>query len=460
MNPSHTRSDERICLLAALALATSIVYGSLVPFDLRGSEAFNLRGWLAQLQFTPWSHVSPADLLVNIAVGVPLGFVLMGALRAGGRSAVGAALAVVVSGCISAVLGVVVELLQVLSPTRQGSWNDVLAQALGAAGGALVWTVAGRAVIQWLRDAANERASCGYAARLLHLYVPIYLLVQLTPFDSGRAAELATKYKDGRDALMPFTHPADSTFVGLHNLAGNALLAIPIGALAALGWVRRGTRRTVGWAVLLGVSIVLTVGIAQEVSSRRHTGMSELLVGTLGVTIGVAAGRLLPRPHVRKPIGQSRLLHPWFLVAAGAWTLVLVGYSWYPFDFDLTSEILSGPLTRISVVPFGFYYWYAVYIVNPLEAVHESLLKFVLAVPLGSLLRLAWPVAAEPRIRRRQSVAALGVAIIVLVGIELGQMFVPMRFPDVTDLLIGLIGAAAGSATVTAFASRRSTAAM
>ena len=399
--------------------------------------------------------MSATDLLVNIAVGIPLGFVLMGALRAGRRRrAAGAAVAMLVVTCFSAMLGAVLELLQVLSPTRQSSWNDVSSQTIGACVGALAWTLVGRAVIQWLRDAGNERAPGAFAARLLQLYLPVYLLVRLTPFDSGRAVELAAKYREGGVALMPFTQSVDSTFVMLLNLAGNALLTVPIGALAVLGWGRRGTRRPVGWALLLGLSMVLAAEIAEAFVWRRHADVSELLVGTLGVMIGVAAASAFPRSHVRNRVGLSRLAHSWVLMAAGVWTVVLAVHSWYPFDFEVTSEIVRERLFRISLVPFGFYYWYATYVVNPLQAVHETLLTFVLAVPLGILLRLAWPIAGERRIRRLQTVATIGVATIVLVGIEFGQTFLPMRFPDVTDLLIGTIGAMAGIATVTAFASR------
>lgn len=453
-NPENVWSDEHICLLAALAVTALIVYGSLVPFDLRRSEALKPHSWLAKVQSTPWSRMSATDLLVNIAVGMPLGFVLMGAFRAGRRRRVaGAAVAMFAVTCFSAMLGAVLELLQVLSPTRQSSWNDVSFQAIGACVGALAWTLVGRAVIRWLRDTGNERAPGAFAARLLQLYLPVYLLVRLTPFDSGRAVELAAKYREGGVALMPFTQSVDSTFVMLLNLAGNALLTVPIGALAVLGWGRRGTRRPVGWAVLLGLSMVLAEGIAEVLVWGRHADVSELLVGTLGVMIGVAAVSAFPRSQLGNPVGLSRLTHSWVLVAAGVWIVVLSVHSWYPFDFEVTSEIVWERLVRISLVPFGFYYWYATYIVNPLQAVHETLLTFVLAVPLGILLRLAWPIAGERRSRRLQTVATICVATIVLVVIELGQTFLPMRFPDVTDLLIGTIGAMAGIATVTAFAS-------
>jgi VanZ family protein len=449
-------SDDRIWLLAALAVATLIVYGSLVPFDLKWTDGLTLRGLLAQLQFTPWSLVSPTDLLVNIAVGAPLGFFLMGALRGGRRrGGVATLTTVLVVGCISALVGLGVELLQVLSPTRRNSWNDIWAQTFGATLGAMVWLVTGRAVIQWLRDLAGERTAWMFAVRLLQLYLPIYLLIQLTPFDSGRAAELATKFSG--DALIPSAPAADSTFVVLFNLAGSALLTVPVGGLAVLGWVSVGARRPVAWAVLLGVMVVLTVGVAQEVVWRQAS-VNELLVGTLGITLGVAAATALPGAGATNPIGQSRRpVHRWFLAAAAVWMLILVAHSWYPFDFALTAGVVTRRLTRISLAPFGFYYWYAAYIVDPLAAVHETVVTFVMAVPLGSLLRLSRPVAGEPHIRRLQNVATIGVAIAVLLVIELGQTFLPTRFPDVTDLLIGAIGAVAGSATASVFACRPST---
>jgi glycopeptide antibiotics resistance protein len=146
-------------------------------------------------------------------------------------------------------------------------------------------------------------------------------------------------------------------------------------------------------------------------------------------------------------VSRSRSSHSWFLLAAGIWLLVLLGHSWYPFDFDLTSEAVWSRLTRISLVPFGFYYWYAIYIVNPLEAVHETLLNFALAVPLGFFMRLAWPDAGKRR--------AIVAATIALLAMEAGQSFLPMRFPDVTDALVGAIGALVGAMMAAGFASRQ-----
>ena len=114
--------------------------------------------WLGQVHFTPWARVGRLDMLVNVAISVPLGFFLTGAsgLRRR-RCLTGLVLAALVVGCLSALLGVSVELLQVLLPTRKSSWNDVVAQGIGGAAGVLAWILAGPTVIRWLRRLRTAR---------------------------------------------------------------------------------------------------------------------------------------------------------------------------------------------------------------------------------------------------------------------------------------------------------------
>src|SRR4029450_9526626 len=98
-------SEERICRLAAVVIASLIIYGSLVPFDLRMPDAFNPVACLEQIRFTSWSHVSRTDLFVNAAVGIPLGVFLRGGVRvARRRSHMRTALVALAMGCLSAIL--------------------------------------------------------------------------------------------------------------------------------------------------------------------------------------------------------------------------------------------------------------------------------------------------------------------------------------------------------------------
>ena len=235
-------SDSRICWLAVLAVAAFIVNGSLAPFDLRWPEGLGPAAWVEQVRFTPWSLVSGTDVFVNVAVGAPLGFFLIGAMRSG-RRGVGILAAIAATG-LSALLGTTVELVQVLSALRQSSWNDVLAQSLGAGIGAAGWMAVGPPVVLWLRQLASERNPSIFAARLLQLYLPLYLLVQLTPFEAIRAAELPLD-QQRQVVLVPASSATERVLVPATEFAGNALLSVPIGMLAVVGWVSRGKRRPV-----------------------------------------------------------------------------------------------------------------------------------------------------------------------------------------------------------------------
>jgi VanZ family protein len=441
-------------VFAAMALAALIGYGSLVPFDL--TTPFNPIVGLERIPFTPWSGVSRTDILVNLTVGLALGFFLMGAWRSTcGQSRVAGAVGVLVVACLSTILAMGVEMLQAFSPTRDSSWNDVSAQTLGAILGTLAWAVTGRKVLGWLRHLSREPEPSRLGVGLLQIYLPIYLLLQLTPLDTFKAAKLATKFAEGRVVLVPPVPEVPSTLLVLRDCIGNALLNVPIGMLAALGWCRKDKRRALGPALLLGASMIVAVGIAQPLVGVGGVRLDKLAAAAFGVTCGVVVARRFLQLRPIGPMDRSPLGRVSFLVAATAWVLVLIGQNWYPFDFGLTSVIVERRLTRASLVPFVFYYWFASYTLSPWQAVHEGLLQFVFAVPLGLCLRLGWGCSSERRVRQLQGLAITIAGMTVLLGIEFAQTFLPTRFPDLTDVLIGTMGVLVGDLTARAFADRR-----
>ena len=89
-------------------------------------------------------------------------------------------------------------------------------------------------------------------------------------------------------------------------------------------------------------------------------------------------------------------------------------------------------------VPFYSYYWgFAPYVLM------DATTKLLMAVPVGALLQLIWQ--PQSRIGRW----LLGVAIVALasgvfLALELGQLLLPSRVPDQTDVYIGTLGAAMG----------------
>ena len=441
MAPEGVRFELRVMRVATLAVIAFVVYGSLVPFDLRMQSVADDAAWVGQIRYVPWRSISRADAPVNLAVGALLGFVLTGALRVGrrgGRSAVAVAMLVV---AVAAMLGTALEILQVLSPARKSSWNDVAAQAFGAGIGTVLWALAGSRVVCWLRHLAEEREPRRFAARLLELYVPAYMVVQLAPLDTIRAAEQAA----ADPAVV-------SLGVALRGAIGIALLHLPIGACAVLSWTGTRPRRRAAHAILLGLGIAAVVGLAQQQVGWRESGPIELVASAMGVLVGIAAAWRWARPAWSNSAVPVRGRHSVSVIAAGIWVLVLVMQGWHPFDFQLTAQVAREQGIRLALVPFASY---RLYEANPLYAIHEGVLRIMVTIPLGLLLRLAWPMAAERSARRFQGIAIALAAAVVLVGIEIGQLFVPMRFPDVTDVVVGAIGVIVGTSAATVLAGGR-----
>jgi VanZ family protein len=376
-------TDGRVCAIGAAVVAALIIYGSLVPFDLNTSPHLDLFVVLQRITFAPWTQVSVIDLLVNVAVGLPLGFFLTGAWRStGGHGRIPSAICVLAVACVSALLAVGVEALQEFSPTRDSSWNDVLAQTVGAIVGSLAWAVSGRNVVQWMRKLSDERELSTRAIRLLYLYLPIYLVLQLTAVDTVRVAKLATKYAGGGVTPIPSASQLESSFLVVRDLIANGLLNVPIGTLAAIGWLWQGQRRRPGWAFLLGVAMAGLLSVTQVLVGLGAVHVGSIIAATIGVGVGIAVTTRFPSPWRGIPRDWLRVVRICVVLATAAWLLLLVGQAWYPFDFQLTSDVVNRRLTRVSLVPFVFYYWYASYVLSPLQAVHEGLLHFLMAVPL------------------------------------------------------------------------------
>lgn len=137
-HPDTTRHarPSRLVRYGAIAYAGLVVYASLYPFtswrDLAASPFVFL--------LEPWPrHYSPADVVVNIAGYLPLGFLFTLAALAWTRIQGAVALATFAGTLLS----VGMEALQSYLPQRVPSNLDVLSNGLGALLGALIVAAAG-----------------------------------------------------------------------------------------------------------------------------------------------------------------------------------------------------------------------------------------------------------------------------------------------------------------------------
>lgn len=397
---------RRTLALFTLGVAAFTLYGSLVPLTFRALPAADARDAFAR-GMARWRVASRVDGAVNVLLGVPLGFGLLGLCRldrpGGWRRDAAVGLALLPAGGLFAAA---VEGAQVFVRGRTCAGADVLCQVAGAAVGMAGWAAGGRWLVARLRVVG--RRVDGEAGRLLAGYTLLVVVVQALPLDLDPSPrDLYRKARD-RAGWEPFAEfrgaDADRAWKEAAKVAEMAGLFLPAGLLAArLG--RRGR-----WtAALLMVGVAVGTELVQLGVESRFPRATDAVAGAGGVAAGWAVGRAVGRPGA----GLAVLL-------AAVWTGVLLGVYWQPFRF------------RTNPSGFDWVPGHPLHTDDPLLALQELLTKAILFAPLGVLAG-----------GRRTLAGAVGLG--VAVAVEVGQLGLPGRTPGVTDVLVGGAGALAGA---------------
>jgi len=420
-DPTLTR---RWCRHLALIYALLMSYGSLVPFDFHSLPPRELARQFWDVITTPEPMVSRSDALANVLLGVPLGFLLLGAAAAGRR---GGSLWIVPIALVCTLYGAGIECAQFLFPPRECSRNDILAQGLGATVGTVGWLTFGR---QFSKTLANLVASPGPApaqARnlsALALYVLVILALEAIPFDfTLNPVEIVHKWREGRIHLVPFAAFTDP----LRQMGTKTLtiffLFLPAGLL--LGAVGKGARISSSrWSVLaFGLLLAGGVELVQLLVLSRHFEPTDIFTGTIAVWFGWRCERLW-QPHT----GSPRV--PWRQVLFILWLGAYLTSAWTPFDF--TVDGAAGRWAETTLIPFVDHQQQ-----HYLYAFDGVLHKILLFIPCGLLI------SAEPQ-RRRSAWLAVAFGVAVAAAGEAGQVFLPERTASVSDVVLAAIGSLAG----------------
>jgi hypothetical protein len=111
---------------------------------------------------------------------------------------------------------------------------------------------------------------------------------------------------------------------------------------------------------------------------------------------------------------------------------------WYPFDFRTDGVFIRERMGFLGRVPFEVYYYGTEY-----RAITEVFHKVLFFAPLGALL--AWFVVGLPWLWRGYVAAASIFAILATaLCIELGQVLLPGKLPDITDWFLEGLGGCLG----------------
>ena len=420
-----------VLLLLAVLFVAFAAYGSFVPLRLRH---VGLADAVRQFAATPLVSVrraSGSDFITNVLLFVPIGFLLLGAFADRSRGLAVALLLPVVA--VGAALSMAIEFGQIFVQGRTPSWNDVVAETLGGFIGAVAWVALGSGIVEWLAKLFRSESQSDQAYRILGAYVGVWAVLGLLPFDfTVRLEELAGKFRAGRIVFEPFT--AGWT---LRDAGGTLLMAVPLGAFGVVAARARRIAQPTVVGLVLGLAVALAIEGAQLFSYSRTADATDLIMSATGVCLGVVlAARWADGPTAASCIGPGFRL--WPVAALLLWCVTIVIRHWSPFDFVTYTEYIKGRIPQMMRVPFYSYYWgFAPYVLI------DATTKLLMAVPIGALLQLIW----QPQTRLWRWVMAAGIVLLsgaLFLGLELGQLMLPSRVPDQTDVYVGTLGAVIG----------------
>lgn len=320
-------------------------------------------------------------------------------------------------------LSVSVEVVQLLSPHRSSSINDVATNTAGALLGAVVIL----AMVTLLRRIHPRRMHIGFplypvagayaVAVASDIFAPFYYRDRFYGPGGSVLARLSYALHfvraPGRDAFSMFDLIAGSP-AGFLAVVALAELGMSYGAACAL---------TIAGGVAASVGLEIVHGIAGQ---RIQVG--PMISHTVAITAGAlvawrlapAALRRIDRPHTRAAI----------LLAASA--AILVIWSWRPFALNLDLAAIRAQLSLVHFTPLGLMGGEI-----DLFGVADLVRQFALFLALGVLLAV-WP------LRLRGRLAFVLPAIYLAVILEVGQLLVVGRTFDVTDILTQWAAAAVG----------------
>jgi glycopeptide antibiotics resistance protein len=418
-----------------------VIYGSLVPlhFNPIGIDAAT-RMFLAAMS-AGLDYSNRSDWAANVLLFVPLTFLAMANFASAGRRTASVVVVLAAFG-----FSVAIEYLQTFFPPRQVSPSDIFAETTGGILGVLLWLAAGKRLTGWADAVVAPAAKANRFRPLLQLYVAGIFIYGLLPLDlTLSATEVFRKWRDGRVVLVPFSFDQGGIALTAYNVLSDLGMWIPVGFLWRLGTSTRSA------AIIAGITaIAAALEFLKLFVESRITDSNHVVLAVLGGGVGLMLAHVFRQPGAPKdaaPARDSAFGLLWIALSV-IWLGVLIQIFWFPFnaswDLPAAARRLREATTR---VPFEVLFYQ-----DYLHAFTDLLRRVLFFVPFGAFCGLIERTVARrwlpPAIARWVMIST---AVAAPVVIEVGQLFLPQKTPDLTDTLLGIAGALGGYALVRRF---------
>ncbi len=447
---------------------------SLAPYDFLAPAASS-RPWL--FVTTTASNVTATDAMGNIALYVPLGFLLPIVLRRCiSRGLFRAAATLILAGALSASM----EWIQAFSPARVSSLIDVAANLIGAGIGLMI-AVAFESILPDLLGALLYDLRCRPAVAGIRVYCGLLILFAMTPFTfTFDVQRLATAYKES--SFIPFATPPAELNIAEEAKRDLALNRDPGSHVDLLRWMvmrrwmrwaaeaasfavlamllrmlfqreyafsRRGATGLTWW---LGGLFTVILSVVQLPVATRAVDATDVVFRLFGVACGLAVASSKYRRWACEDSGEGWDFMPGLIRMGSAFAAIYVFYTGViPLSFDIENSTIGSAISSRGFLPF------TAYSTARHDAVFSDLTEKIAAYAvLGGLLAAGSGRGGG----HRASVARVLLRCVGLSSVvELVQVYVPLRVPSLTDPMLAGFGGLLGvgmhrmAASLIAFAS-------
>lgn len=444
----HQKKTTALLAFFFAAYLVFIIYGSLVPFKFNHRTLSDAWSMFIKFQFASIDSISRIDWATNIMLGIPASFLGMAVFyRLRGFTVHIVVVCLVFLTCL--LTSVTAEFLQLFFSSRIPSMNDIVAQSFGEGIGIVTWLLFGKNTISAFTD---FMAMDSFSSKLKFIfwgYIFILFLYNLMPLDlSLNPTDIYHKWKTGHINLIPFGFHVESLSQLTYNTIVDLLTWFPVAFFLV-----RYENRSIVFATFMVCMIALLIESIQVLVVSRITDVTDLITALAGGLMGSftgLAGKNKNRSKEKANNIQSfttkkddMLLKQTLksLVLFMIWTGVILCIYWFPFNFEMNKHLIREQLHNISLIPFNHYQNNGIY-----NSITQAFRKVIFFVPSGIILSYyirggtLFPRNLTSVIIFLWFSATLGIAGLI----ECGQFFLPHRIPDLTDILLESVGAAAG----------------
>lgn len=423
--------------ISALAFMAFVIYGSLVPLEFRAIPFGEAIERFQKIPFLELGIRSRADWVANFLLFIPLSFFITGAFWSD-RLALRVTSSILIL-LFCTLLTISIEFTQLYFPNRTVSQNDILAESIGGLVGILIWWKWGERLCAFYVEAREAKGAIHLAEKILFLYLLILFGYNLLPLDLTLSpVEIYNKWKSNRVILIPFASFKATIGEQIYEFLTDFAIWIPVSFL----YYVTGKSAKSSFYRALGIAFLLE--FLQIFVFTRLSDTTDLITAAIGAGLGILlAKKFLGR--ISQSVNQisdnatgtivevqrGSFLSSGIIVS---FMMLLVIY-WYPFDFLFDVDFIKIRINDFFTTPLQAYYSGSEY-----RAITQVFRKVTFFIPLAVFVAWYRDVLSKGSGGHFRGFLAVVLLILSPFVIEFGQLLLPEKSAQITDVLFEWVG--------------------